>query len=187
MVQSYPNPNPNPPLLRNYTKLVCQSESDHKDKLKISFDHSKNEECELPLIDLSGLRSEREEERESCAMAICRASSEWGFFQVVNHGISIELLRKMRREQVKLFEAPFESKENCGLFNNSYRWGNRTATSPKQFSWSEAFHVPLTKISDQHCCGEFTSLRYVLIIIYYFFQKCGVFYMATKILTQALL
>ncbi|CAK9162786.1 unnamed protein product, partial [Ilex paraguariensis] len=118
------------------------------------------EECELPLIDLSNLRSDYEEERMACAQAICRASSEWGFFQVVNHGISLEILRKMRREQVKLFKGPFEKKANCGLLNNSYRWGNPAATCPKQFSWSEAFHIPLTKMSEEACFGEFNSLRY---------------------------
>lgn len=52
------------------------------------------------------------------------------------------LLRRMRREQVKLFQAPFERKATCGLLNNSYRWGSPRATCPKQFSWSEAFHIP---------------------------------------------
>ncbi|WRX16220.1 Oxoglutarate/iron-dependent dioxygenase - like 10, partial [Theobroma cacao] len=48
------------------------------------------------------------------------------------------------------------------LLNNSYTWGTPTATCPKQFSWSEAFHVPLTKVSDEACYGEFTSLREVM-------------------------
>lgn len=118
------------------------------------------EECQLPLIDLSGLNSRDQKEKKACAEAICRASSEWGFFQVVNHGISPELLKSMRKEQEMLFKLPFEMKATCGLLNNSYRWGTPTATCPKQFSWSEAFHIPLTKISDQACYGEFTSLRY---------------------------
>lgn len=118
------------------------------------------EECELPLIDLNGLKSHEERERVECCNAISKASSEWGFFQVVNHGISLELLKKMRTEQMKLFTSPFELKATSGVLNNSYRWGNPTATCPNQFSWSEAFHVPLTKISDEACYGEFSSLRY---------------------------
>lgn len=118
------------------------------------------EECQLPLIDLSGLSSNDAKEQLACAAAICGASSQWGFFQAVNHGISPELLRTMRREQVKLFQTPFKRKASCGLLNNSYRWGTPTATCPNQFSWSEAFHIPLTKISEQVCYGEFSSLRY---------------------------
>ena len=53
-------------------------------------------ECELPLIDLSGLWSEDREERMTCVGEIAKASSEWGFFQVLNHGIGLELLGEMR-------------------------------------------------------------------------------------------
>ncbi|KAL5759105.1 hypothetical protein ACOSP7_017625 [Xanthoceras sorbifolium] len=137
-----PNPPPPPPLNTSSLQLM--------------------EECQLPLIDLSGLNSHDQKETNACAAAICRASSEWGFFQVVNHGISPELLSKMRREQELLFQTPFEIKATCGLLNNSYRWGSPTATSPKHFSWSEAFHIPLTKINEQACYGDFTSLRVVM-------------------------
>ena len=146
----------NPPLLHDFGELFCHSgESCAARRSEVVM-----EECELPLIDLSGLRSENRGEREACAAAISTASSEWGFFQVVKHDISIELMSKMRREQVKLFKVHFEKKATCGLLNNSYRWGTPTATCPKQFSWSEAFHIPLTKISEEACYGEFTTLRY---------------------------
>ncbi|CAN1222311.1 Gibberellin 2-beta-dioxygenase 8 [Linum grandiflorum] len=39
-----------------------------------------------------------------------RASEEWGFFQVVNHGISREILDQMRHEQMKVFHQPFVKK-----------------------------------------------------------------------------
>nr|XP_010935462.2 gibberellin 2-beta-dioxygenase 8-like [Elaeis guineensis] len=120
-------------------------------------------ECELPVIDLSGLRSSDEEKRHACVAAIAKASSEWGFFQVLSHGISTELLGEMRREQTKLFEMPFEKKVTSGLLNNSYRWGTPTAASLDQFSWSEAFHVPLEKILEEDGGnGEFNSHRVVM-------------------------
>ncbi|KAK9063850.1 hypothetical protein SSX86_017722 [Deinandra increscens subsp. villosa] len=156
--------NQNPPLLQDYTQLVNQS-SDRVDVIKQHrpvYHEPGLEVCELPLVDLCGLLSENEDERVSCASEICKASSEWGFFQIVNHGIELEVLRKMRKEQVKLFEAPFEMKTAPGLLDNSYRWGNRTATCPKQLSWCEAFHVPLSRISDDTCYGEFNSLREVM-------------------------
>ncbi|XP_016437792.1 gibberellin 2-beta-dioxygenase 6-like [Nicotiana tabacum] len=151
----------NPPLLHDYSKLSRQSsrddgETNHSAKLVM-------EEYELPLIDLSGLKSKDERQKISCENAIAKASSEWGFFQVVNHGVSLDLLRKMRREQMKLFKASFQMKATCGILNNSYRWGNSTATCPKQFSWSEAFHIPMTKISEADSYGEFTTLREVMV------------------------
>ncbi|KAK4484125.1 hypothetical protein RD792_011345 [Penstemon davidsonii] len=157
----------NPPLSHDYNKILSQytrKTITHDDNINGS---TNIQECyhdqELPLIDLVGLTCDNEVERVKCKTEIARASSEWGFFQVINHGISIELLNKMRREQIKLFNASFATKSTCGLLNNSYRWGTPTATSPENFSWSEAFHVPLTMIPDQDCYGEFDSLREVLV------------------------
>ncbi|KAM0983274.1 hypothetical protein ACFX2I_010764 [Malus domestica] len=148
-----------PPLQHHYISLVRNHHCQGIDRGQGAV----TEECQLPLIDLNGLNSLNERERLDCAAAICRASSEWGFFQVVNHGISSELLQNMTTEQLKLFGAPFERKATCGLLNNSYRWGTPTATGPTQYSWSEAFHIPVTKISDQGCYGDdFSSLREVM-------------------------
>lgn len=126
-------------------------------------DHLGNQvdECELPVIDLGPLWGHDRAGRQACMAEIVKAASEWGFFQVLNHGISPELLEEMKREQFKAFELPFEKKVSCKLLNDSYRWGTQTATSLKQFSWSEAFHIPLSMISDQgSCCnGEFDSMR----------------------------
>ena len=164
--------NSNPPLLQNYGVLLrqpgetsvvqlgdCGNNSGGAAAAVAAAAAAAMEECQLPLIDLEGLRSESEEERLACTSAIARASSEWGFFQVVNHGIRPELLSEMRSEQVKLFETSFERKAACQLMNNSYRWGNPTATCAKEFSWSEAFHIPLTKVSEEACYGEFCTLR----------------------------
>lgn len=119
-------------------------------------------ECELPMIDVCCLTTGGggAEGRAACAAAIASAAAEWGFFQVVNHGVKQELLEAMRREQVRLFRLPFEAKATAGLLNDSYRWGSPTATSPRQLSWSEAFHVPLAGISGSPCSyGELTSIR----------------------------
>ncbi|KAJ0963896.1 hypothetical protein J5N97_029018 [Dioscorea zingiberensis] len=99
-----------------------------------------------------------------CMATIAKASSEWGFFQVLNHGISHELLREMKEEQKQLFEMPFEKKVTSRLLNNSYRWGTPSATSRDQFSWSEAFHVPLSEISleDHSTASSSRSLREVM-------------------------
>ncbi|KAM0923821.1 hypothetical protein ACQ4PT_005329 [Festuca glaucescens] len=120
-------------------------------------------EQDLPMIDLQGLASGDARERKACADAMARAASEWGFFQVTGHGVGRELLEEMRREQVRLFRLPFDAKEKAGLLNGSYRWGNPTATSLRQLSWSEAFHVPLASISGEDCdCGKLCSLRGVM-------------------------
>lgn len=116
------------------------------------------EECELPLIDLKQLGL-GDLERQACKKLIARASQEWGFFQVINHGISRDILEIMRAEQVKLFTKPFEEKKTYKDLNfsaGSYRWGTPSATSLKHLSWSEAFHVQLSDILGS---GGHNSLR----------------------------
>ncbi|KAM0846209.1 hypothetical protein ACQ4PT_055820 [Festuca glaucescens] len=120
-------------------------------------------ERDLPMIDLRRLASGDARERKACADAMARAASEWGFFQVTGHGVGRALLEEMRREQARLFRLPFAAKEKAGLLNGSYRWGNPTATSLRQLSWSEAFHVPLASISGEDCdYGKLCSLRGVM-------------------------
>ena len=126
------------------------------------------QERELPLIDLGCLLAATaggggdEARRAACADAMARAASEWGFFQVTNHGVGGALLERLRAEQARLFRLPFETKARAGLLNGSYRWGAPTATSLRHLSWSEAFHVPLASISGSACdFGELGSLRYL--------------------------
>lgn len=162
----------NPPLMHHYGALL---QSSAETQQATSFNDKNDplvEECELPLIDLNGLKSSNERERMACTASICKAASEWGFFQVVNHGINPELLRNMREEQVRLFGIPFERKVTCGLLNNPYRWGNPTATRSNQYFWSEAFHISLTMISEAACWGEFTSLRYLGLRYFALFSLC---------------
>lgn len=119
------------------------------------------EEEQLPVIDLGKLWNG---EGEECKEEIARASREWGFFQVINHGISKEILEKMTREQVKVFKQPFEKKkgkESRSYLNFSagaYRWGTPTATSLCDLSWSEAFHIPMLDISDSPTLDTALSL-----------------------------
>ncbi|KAL5578950.1 hypothetical protein UlMin_011392, partial [Ulmus minor] len=147
-----------PPLHKAYKTLFdktinSNNHQDHHQPLIV-------EECQLPLIDLSRLRR-GEAEQDRCKSQIARASQEWGFFQVVNHGISRELLDKMRLEQEKVFKQPFDKKRQEDKFlkfsAGSYRWGTPSATCLRQFSWSEAFHIPLTNISPSEGFNNLSS------------------------------
>ncbi|CAL9153267.1 unnamed protein product [Musa hybrid cultivar] len=103
------------------------------------------EECDLPIVDLSRLSDELQVEQ--CKREIVTAASAWGFFQIVNHGIPNGVLDRLRAEQVRAFRQPFKKKADekfLGFLGDSYRWGAPTATSLKQLSWLEAYHIPLS-------------------------------------------
>ncbi|XP_061341812.1 gibberellin 2-beta-dioxygenase 8-like [Gastrolobium bilobum] len=138
-----------PPFLETYKTLLQKHLVDSKND-----SCSMVETCELPLIDLGRLNLQHPE-REECIKEISEAAREWGFFQVVNHGISKELLESMQFEQTKVFYKPFVNKStqfDFSLSDKTYRWGNPSATNLRQLSWLESFHFSLTDVSkmDQH-------------------------------------
>ncbi|CAK8541367.1 unnamed protein product [Lathyrus sativus] len=122
------------------------------------------EECELPMIDLSHLEDRNEEIREKCKFEIARASQEWGFFQVINHGIPNDIFNRLKCEQEKVFKLPFDKKTKEDKFlqfsSGSYRWGTPSATCVGQLSWSEAFHIPLKDVLG--ITTQTNTLRYAI-------------------------
>jgi len=141
-----------PPFLKIYNTLLEKNLGDNSENDLYSMVEGSEE---LPLIDLEKLNLE-DPKREECMKEISEAASKWGFFQIINHGISNEILDNMISEQKKLFYQPFVNKSSAEtVFNLSpktYRWGNPCATKLRQLSWSEAFHFSLTDIPnmDQH-------------------------------------
>ncbi|KAK7324655.1 hypothetical protein VNO77_28387 [Canavalia gladiata] len=128
-----------PPFLETYKSLVQKHVGDSKNEYWCSMVEST---CEIPSIDLG---------REECMEEIVKAAKEWGCFEIVNHGISQEVLESMLLEQKKVFYQPFVLKSEQ-VNSKTYSWGNPFATNLTQLSWSEAFHFPRTQIfkMDQH-------------------------------------
>ncbi|KAK7335401.1 hypothetical protein VNO80_27220 [Phaseolus coccineus] len=138
-----------PPFLETYKTLVQKHVGDSRNDCFCRT----VERCDIPLIDLGRLSLERDE----CMREIAEAAKEWGFFQVVNHGVPQEQLKSMQIEQKEVFYQPFVNKSTQqGIFSTlsakAYRWGNPFATNLRQLSWSEAFHFYVTDISrmNQH-------------------------------------
>nr|UXL73229.1 2-oxoglutarate-dependent dioxygenase GA 2-oxidase [Jasminum sambac] len=147
---------PDPPFQETYKNLFNASTVNKIQLLENSEELLVDvEERELPLIDLNMLNL-GDSERETCKREIAKASREWGFFQVVNHGISSQVLEEMRREQMEAFKRPFHEKTNGNglkFSTGSYIWGTPSPNSLQQLCWSEAYHVSLGDIlrSGGHC------------------------------------
>ncbi|KAM0859204.1 hypothetical protein ACQ4PT_047354 [Festuca glaucescens] len=134
----------NPPLMDTYKHLF--DDDNHPRSLLEAADED-DHDCGLPVINLAVLeQGEDAAAAKQCRAEIVRAASEWGFFQVTNHGVPQALLDRLRDEQVRVFRRPFQRKVGEPLLDfspESYRWGTPTATSLEQLSWSEAYHIPM--------------------------------------------
>nr|ABK23283.1 unknown [Picea sitchensis] len=62
----------------------------------------------LPVIDLAGL--EDIDQRFKTVRQLAQASQEWGFFQIINHGIPLSLLESVKRVSQDFFDLPLEEK-----------------------------------------------------------------------------
>ncbi|KAK9162398.1 hypothetical protein Syun_003300 [Stephania yunnanensis] len=57
----------------------------------------------IPVIDFSKIESEGEERAKTLAL-IANACEEWGFFQLVNHGIPVELLERLKKVSSQCYQ-----------------------------------------------------------------------------------
>lgn len=161
-----------PPFEEAYKILLNKAKTNNCNDFDDDDEFIVIEKCELPLIDLSHLEDKDEMVREECKCEIARASQEWGFFQVVKHGIPNDIFNRLRCEQEKMFKLPFDKKTKEDKFlqfsSGSYRWGTPSATCVKQLCWSEAFHIPLVDVLEPN--NESNALRYVSSLKTIFFR-----------------
>lgn len=64
---------------------------------------------EIPVIDMSKFHSDASMHSELARLH--SACKNWGFFQLVNHGVSDSLIEKMKAETQKFFNLPIEEKK----------------------------------------------------------------------------
>ncbi|KAK2985970.1 hypothetical protein RJ640_028288 [Escallonia rubra] len=76
-----------------------------------SFSPTINADTNIPLIDFSGLFTGDEALRATTLEQISEACREWGFFQVVNHGVKPELMDSAREAWRQFFHQPMEVKQ----------------------------------------------------------------------------
>ncbi|XP_021907056.1 gibberellin 2-beta-dioxygenase 2-like [Carica papaya] len=70
----------------------------------------KTQALELPMVDLSLDRAES-------SKLIVKASQEYGFFKVINHGVAEDIVKKMEEESVNFFAKPLAEKQGGGPAN----------------------------------------------------------------------
>ncbi|KAJ4764906.1 flavonol synthase 3 [Rhynchospora pubera] len=86
---------------------------------------------ELPVIDLAN------PDQDQVIREIVEASSEWGIFQVVNHGIPEEVVKEIQRVGKHFFELPQEEKKKVAKKPNMKEgYGTKLHLEPEgQKTW----------------------------------------------------
>ncbi|KAM7468056.1 hypothetical protein LguiB_015618 [Lonicera macranthoides] len=98
---------------------------------------------EIPVNDLSMLSNANKEELKKLYLA-CK---DWGFFQVINHGVPNEVLQHIKDAAAGFFHLPLEEKNKCSMPANDIQgYGHAYVVSEEQkLDWTDALilhHFP---------------------------------------------
>uniref|UniRef100_A0A5B6ZRS8 Fe2OG dioxygenase domain-containing protein n=1 Tax=Davidia involucrata TaxID=16924 RepID=A0A5B6ZRS8_DAVIN len=102
-----------------------------------------SEEVNIPVIDLQNLLSNDASLRQTTLSLISDACREWGFFQVVNHGVSHHLMKRMRQVWHDFFHLPLEAKQVHANSPSTYEgYGSRLGVEKgARLDWSDYYFL----------------------------------------------
>ncbi|GLT80177.1 hypothetical protein SLA2020_516300 [Shorea laevis] len=93
----------------------------------------------LPIIDMSRFASMEEFHLE--LHKLHSACQHWGFFQLVNHGVSTELLEKLKHEMEGFFKLPLEEKMKYRIRAGGVEGYGSVARPEGKLDWADRFYV----------------------------------------------
>uniref|UniRef100_A0A7N0UPL1 Fe2OG dioxygenase domain-containing protein n=1 Tax=Kalanchoe fedtschenkoi TaxID=63787 RepID=A0A7N0UPL1_KALFE len=108
------------------------------------FEAAKKEDGpQVPTIDLKEIDSEDKKVREKCREALKIAATDWGVMHIVNHGISEELIERVKKAGESFFKLPIEEKEKYANQQESGQiqgYGSKLAnTASGNLEWEDYF------------------------------------------------
>ncbi|CAI9777265.1 unnamed protein product [Fraxinus pennsylvanica] len=108
-----------------------------------SISESIDKEINIPVIDLQNLCSADESLRRKTADLVSTACREWGFFQVVNHGVSHQLMAETREAWRQFFQLPLELKQQYANSPATYEgYGSRLGIGKDiSLDWGDYFFL----------------------------------------------
>ncbi|XP_026417918.1 protein SRG1-like isoform X1 [Papaver somniferum] len=108
-------------------------------------DHHTTADYNIPVIDVQGLLSGESVLADSELEKLHSACQDWGFFQVVNHGISSLLIEKLKSGMRNLFELPLEERKKiCQEPGDQMAEGFGqlfVVSEDQKRDWSETFYL----------------------------------------------
>lgn len=100
-------------------------------------------EMDIPVVDMEGLYSGDASVRRRTAGMMSEACWEWGFFQVVNHGVSHALMGRVQDVWREFFRLPLEEKQAYANTPTTYEgYGSRLGVEKTAtLDWSDYFFL----------------------------------------------
>ncbi|CAN6289404.1 unnamed protein product [Urochloa humidicola] len=97
--------------------------------------------CAIPVIDLHKLQDPRSSPEECAKLA--SACQNWGFFQLINHGVPDEVIGNLRNDVVEFFKQPLEDKKECSQKADSLEgYGQAFVVSDNQtLDWADMLYL----------------------------------------------
>ncbi|KAL6998428.1 hypothetical protein U1Q18_008554 [Sarracenia purpurea var. burkii] len=98
---------------------------------------------DIPVIDLSDLISDDPSRRDATMSLVAAACREWGFFQVVNHGVSHKLMKRAVEVWRQFFDLPLEEKQAYANTPATYEgYGSQLGIEKGiKLDWSDYFFL----------------------------------------------
>lgn len=124
----------------------------------------------IPVIDLQNIFSDDQTLRNDTLSRISSACRDWGFFQIVNHGVSHELMKNMREVWREFFKLPLEIKQEYANSPDTYEgYGSRLGVEKgAKLDWSDYFFLnfmPMNLRNPSNWPKLPTSCRLVCILL----------------------
>ncbi|GLT90958.1 hypothetical protein SLE2022_088720 [Rubroshorea leprosula] len=106
-------------------------------------EEKKGEGSQVPTIDLRDIDSEDPEVRETCREELKKAAMDWGVMHLVNHGISDDLMDRVKKAGEAFFNLPVEEKEKYANDQSTGQiqgYGSKLANNTSgQLEWEDYF------------------------------------------------
>ncbi|XP_028806002.1 protein SRG1 [Neltuma alba] len=114
---------------------------DHHEHDSLSLDNTDNYSLQVPIIDLSKLSSPNFKASELQRLHF--ASRDWGFFQVINHGVEESIVERMKKGIQEFFNLPMEEKKKFWQTPEDLKgFGQAFVVSEEQkLDWADMFYM----------------------------------------------
>lgn len=131
---------------KRYIKPPSQrpsSSSSSSSHNNVNINSTADDDINIPMIDLQDLFATDDSLREAALASLSNACRDWGFFQVVNHGVSHELMNQVRDVWREFFGLPLEVKQEYSNSPTTYEgYGSRLGVDKGAIlDWSDYYFL----------------------------------------------